>query len=181
MATINVKDFKVIYTDNFFFDTNVWLLLFGTIAEYELRSQRLYSKFLESLISTNNFIYINSTIASEFANVILRRDFNLWVSNNKLVNQDFKRDFVGSATYQDSVNSISILLNKILKLPNVQRISDSFHNVHIENILTNFKIVDFNDSYIYAISLANNYKIVTNDKDFQKLHGSIVIITTQIA
>ena len=110
----------------------------------------------------------------------MRRDFNQWVSTNKLINQDFKRNFVGTSIYKDSVTSITYSINKILKLPNLFRVSDSFHNVKTDNILENFKVVDFNDSYINELAIENSYKVVTNDMDFQKLDSKIDIITTQI-
>ena len=58
--------------------------------------------------------------------------------------------------------------------------SNSFHNLKTDNILENFKVVDFNDSYIYELAIANNYKVVTNDTDFQKLNSKIDIITTRV-
>ena len=179
MATINPQELKIGFSDQFFFDTNIWLLLFGTVADFESKNQRTYSKLLEELISKDKPIFVSSIIISEFANVLLRRDFNQWVSTNKLVNQDFKKHFVGTNTYKDSVVSITSSINKILKLPNIIKVSDSFHSLKTENILESFKVVDFNDSYINELAIENKYKVVTNDKDFQKLDSKIDIITTQ--
>ena len=180
MATINPQELKTGFSDKFFFDTNIWLLLFGTVADFESKNQRTYSKLLEELISKDKPIFVSSIIISEFANVLLRRDFNQWVSTNKLVNQDFKKHFVGTSAYKDSVISITSSISKILKLPNIIKVSDSFHSLKTENILESFKVVDFNDSYIYELAIENKYKVVTNDKDFQKLDSKIDIITTQI-
>jgi predicted nucleic acid-binding protein len=180
MATIKVEDLNIGFSDQFFFDTNIWLLLFGTVANFQKKDQKVYSKLLEDLITKDKPIFISSTVVSEFANVLLRRDFDQWVSIGKFVNVKFKTDFVGTKTYQDSVDTITKAINKILKLPNIQPVPDSFHCINLQNILSNFKIVDFNDSYIFELSKSNNYKIVTNDKDFQKLGPNIDIITTQI-
>lgn len=179
MAKINVRELKIGFSDQFFFDTNIWLLLFGTVADFESKDQRAYSKLLEELITRDKPIFISSIIISEFANVLLRRDFNQWVSINKFVNQDFKRNFVGTTVYKESVISITNSIHKILKLPNIFKVSDSFHNLKTDNILESFKIVDFNDSYINELAIVNNYKVVTNDTDFQKLDSKIDIITTQ--
>lgn len=179
MAKINVRELKIGFSDQFFFDTNIWLLLFGTVADFESKDQRVYSKLLEELITRDKPIFISSIIISEFANVLLRRDFNQWVSINKFVNQDFKKNFVGTTVYKESVISITNSIHKILKLPNIFKVSDSFHNLKTDNILESFKIVDFNDSYINELAIVNNYKVVTNDTDFQKLDSKIDIITTQ--
>ncbi|WP_163408320.1 type II toxin-antitoxin system VapC family toxin [Flavobacterium ajazii] len=180
MGTIRIQDFKIGFTDQFFFDTNIWLLLFGTVADFQNKDQKIYSKFLEELITKNKPIYISSSVISEYANVLLRRDYDQWISIEKLVNAKFKTDFVGSKNYETSVDVITKSINKILKLPNIQPISDSFHCININNIVENFKLVDFNDAYILELSTLNNYKIVTNDKDFQKLNSKIDIITSQI-
>ena len=180
MATIKVQDLKIGFTDQFFFDTNIWLLLFGTVANFQLKDQKAYSKLLEELITKDKPIFIASVVISEYANVLLRRDFDQWVSVEKVVNMKYKNDFVGTKRYQDSVATITKSINKILKLPNIQPIPDSFHCIDKENILNNFKLVDFNDAYIFELSKMNNYKVVTNDTDFQKLDSKIDIITTQI-
>lgn len=180
MAMINVKDLKIGFSDQFFFDTNVWVLLFGTVADFESKDQKAYSKLLEELITRDKPIFISSIIISEFANVLLRRDYNQWKSADKSMNQDFKKHFVGTNEYKSSVNSISHSINKILKLPNIFRVSDGFHNLRMNNILESFKVVDFNDSYINELCIENKYKVVTNDKDFQKLDSKIDIITSQV-
>lgn len=53
MATINIKDFKIGFSDQFFFDTNVWLLLFGSVADFEKKDQMVYSQLLEDLINSS--------------------------------------------------------------------------------------------------------------------------------
>ncbi|WP_194140134.1 type II toxin-antitoxin system VapC family toxin [Flavobacterium hungaricum] len=180
MATIKLQDFKIGFSDQFFFDTNIWLLLFGTVADFQSKDQKVYSKLLEELIIKDKPIYISSTVISEYANVLLRRDYDQWISIKKMVNAKFKVDFVGSEAYKNSVDVITKSINKILKLPNIQPVSDSFHCINVNNIIENLKIVDFNDSYMLELSTLNNYKIVTNDKDFQKINTKIDIITSQI-
>jgi predicted nucleic acid-binding protein len=180
MATINLTGYQIKMSDQFFFDTNVWLLLFGTVANYQKADQASYSNLLQDLIRRDKPIYITSMILSEFANVLLRHDFKQWVTTNGLINQDFKRDFVGTIDYQNSVLTIKQLISSILNIPNIVKVSDSFHNTDTTTILGNFGIVDFNDSYITQLSNLNSYKVVTNDRDFQKLGAIIDILTTQI-
>lgn len=180
MATIKLKEYEVGYTDQFFFDTNIWLLLFGTVAGFQANDQAQYAKLLEKLITRDSPIYITSMVISEFANVLLRRDFNQWISNNKFINKDFKKDFVGIKEYENSVETITISINKIFKLPNLVITGDNFNAIDKSAILNNFKTVDFNDAYYTQLAILNKYKIVTNDKDFQKLAQNIDVITTQI-
>jgi predicted nucleic acid-binding protein len=178
MATIKLKEYEIGYKDQFFFDTNIWLLLYGTVANFQAVDQGQYTKFLEKLLTRDSPIFITSMVISEFANVLLRKDFNQWVSTNNFFGKDFKKDFVGIKEYENSVETITILINKILKLPNIFIVGDNFNAIDKSEVLNNFKIVDFNDSYFTQLAILNNYKIVTNDKDFQKLESKIDVITT---
>lgn len=180
MATTKIQDFATKFGDQFFFDTNIWLLLYGPIANYQRQDQREYSNLLATIIQRDYPIYITSMIISEFANVILRRDFKQWADNqNNNPNPEFKRDFVGTAEYVNSVSDIKQLIQDILSLPIVTKIPDDFNSLDVDSILEKFDLVDFNDAYISVLAQSKNYKVVTNDRDFQKLEDSIEIITTK--
>lgn len=178
MASTNPKDYKVVYTDKFFFDTNIWLLLYGTIADFQKQDQKQYSAFLAEILSRGSSIYVSSIIISEFANVLLRKDFKQWVHTNKLIDQDYKKNFVGISEYTNSVSIVSNLINKILKLPGIIPLSDNFSSMDIIKVLKNFEKIDFNDSYILELSEEKDLILVTNDKDFLKVSSSLTIITT---
>lgn len=180
MVATNINRYKIGFTDRFFFDTNIWILLFGSIANYEKKDQQAYSKFLEELITREKGIYITSMVISEFSNVILRKNFKEWSFFKDNVGKDYKKDYVGTKSYKETVETISIVLKKILKLPNVIKIGDNLNSINFDAVEVNFLMADFNDSYFTQLAIINNYKIVTNDKDFQKLNGNFEIITTQI-
>lgn len=180
MAVTNIAKYKIGFTDQFFFDTNIWILLFGTVADYEKKDQQAYSSFLAELIDRDKGIYITSMVISEFANVLLRKSFNHWATKPENIGKKFKNDYVGSADYKSTVSTVSVLLKKILNLPNVIKVGDNLNAINLQSIESNFLIADFNDSYFVELAKINNYKIVTNDKDFQKLNGNIEIITTQV-
>jgi len=180
MVATNIHNYKIGFSDQFFFDTNIWILLFGTIANYEKRDQQAYSKFFEELMTRDKGIHITSMVISEFSNVLLRKSFKQWSSISQNVGKDFKKDYVGTSDYKSNVETILILIKKILSLPNVIKAPDNLNAVDIGNIEQNFQIADFNDSYFLELARLNNYKIVTNDRDFQKMHGDIQIVTTQV-
>ena len=180
MATINIETYKIGYTDQFFFDTNVWLLLFGNLADFRPRDQKEYSKLFKESLQREIPIYISSMVLSEFANVLLRLEFKQWKTKNKFTeSKNFKKDFGITQEYKNSVQSIKSSLKTILELPNIHLISDFFNGINTEDILNNFDVIDFNDAYITEL-VRNKYKVVTNDKDFQKLDSKIDIITTQV-
>ncbi|WP_282074012.1 PIN domain-containing protein [Polaribacter atrinae] len=180
MAVIDIREIEIKFSDQFFFDTNVWLLIFGTISDYQRRDQAMYSKFLEKIISQDKSIYITSMVVSEFANVLLRFSFKQWKTKADNFSKEFKKDFVGTSEYKSSVEVIKSLINNIFSLPVVIKVPDNFNAVNINNIFNNFDFVDFNDAYIAELSRMNDYKVVTNDKDFKLINSYIDIVTSQI-
>ena len=84
---------------------------------------------------------------------------------------------MGTEAYKNSVESIKIQLNKILALPNLVRVGDSFHILNFERIFSNFDFIDFNDSYYAEVCMQNNYKLVTNDRDLFRLEQNLDIIS----
>lgn len=177
MGKIDISTYNISYSDKFFFDTNIWLLLFGTIANFQKKEQMKYSSFFAELLIKDKPIFITSLVVSEFSNVLLRRDFNQWVQTNKFHGKEFKKDYVGTIAYKNSVNSIKVLLNKILALPNLVRIGDSFNALNFQNIFNDFESIDFNDSYYTEVCLINDYKMISNDKDLLLVSNKIDVIT----
>ena len=180
MALTNIKDLKIGFNDQFFFDTNIWILLFATVADYQINDQKAYSKLLENLITNDKPIYITSMVVSEFSNVLLRRDYNHWLKTNKVLENDFKKNYVGTRFYKDSALKIANTISKILSLKIVTKTPDNFNSVNIDNILKNFQSIDFNDAFINEFVIEKKLKLVTNNKDFQKINSDIDIITTKI-
>jgi len=180
MATINISDIQIKFSDQFFFDTNVWLLLFGTVADYQRKDQDAYSNFLDKILSTDNAIFISSMVISEFANVLLRHDFKQWKTTNKYFDKEFKRDYVGTSDYKMTVKSIKALIKRILSLPVIILAPDNFNAINIDNVNEYFDSVDFNDAYIAELARMNNLNVVTNDRDFKSLDGYINVVTSQI-
>lgn len=190
MATIKLNEFEIGFADQFFFDTNIWILLFGTVKESQANDKNQYAILFEKIIAQNSPIYITSMITYEFASILLKRDFKQWKSNNNLINKKFRKNFVGSKEYENSVATITASINKIYQLPNLVILEDVFNPIDKDAILNNFKIVDFNNSYygdlivrskygLITSAILNKFKIVTNSKDFQKFDSNIDIITTK--
>lgn len=180
MATINPKYYEIKFEDKFFFDTNIWLMLYSNIANFQENDLKLYSTFLESLITRDKPIFITSMVISEFANAILKFDFNQSKIQLNFTNKNFKKDYVGSENYKNSVSKIASYINSILKLPNLLILGDEFNAINKDEILQKFNHVDFNDAYYTVLAKKNNYIIVTNDRDFQFFSDQIEIITTKI-
>ena len=163
---IDILSYSPRSDDLFFFDNNIWMYLFCPLGNYYQNKQDIYSSFLESTKTANSTIFINSMVLSEFSNSYLRMDFELWKNEFDKPEAHFKRDFVGSKRYQETVKEIGSGLRSILKF--CERTTDSFNAVEMSNILHHFEKIDFNDSYYLELSRLNKWKIVTDDQDFVK-------------
>jgi len=177
MGLINIKDFAPSAVDSFFFDTNVWLLLFGDVANFQKAEQSKYSKALQSLLDRDAIIFITSNVISEFSNVLLKKEYNVWRNKVENTGKDYKRDFVVNEIYLQQIEVISNLITTIVKLPCVQKMPDNFNSVNLNRILERFKSIDFNDAYIAEICQSKSLKLITNDRDFFSLKDELDIVS----
>lgn len=167
-------------TDVFFFDNNVWMYLFCPIGNYEKLKQRKYASFFRDVNSAKSCIWINSLVLSEFCNAWLRIVYNNWKKKpENVAKNDYKLNFVGSQTYNDTVQEIKLTLKSILK--KAERATDDFNSINLDHIFTELENCDFNDSYYLEQSSRNKWKIVTDDADlFKNNKLDVEIITANI-
>lgn len=173
---IDIRSYSPRSGDIFFFDNNIWMYLFCPLGNYNQNKQDIYSSFLDSIKTANSTIFINSMVLSEFSNCYLRMDFELWKEEFGKHGAHFKKEFVGSKRYQETVQEIGIGLRNILKF--CERTTDSFNAVEMSNILRHFNKIDFNDSYYLELSRLNEWKIVTDDQDFARIEDHEVDVVT---
>ncbi|GAB4233140.1 MAG: hypothetical protein Tsb0034_06220 [Ekhidna sp.] len=103
-------------------------------------------------------------VLSEFANTYLRIDFNLWKKETSNFGADYKKDFVGTTRFKDTVSDIKGAIGQILKKS--ERMTDDFNAIDLDHVFTEFGRADFNDAYYLELASKNGWKIVTNDRDF---------------
>lgn len=163
---INVRIYEPKTSDVFFFDNNIWMFIFCPLGNYNRKRQKYYSSFLQSIKSTDGCIFISSLILSEFSNRYLRMDFEQWKKEINDLSKEFKKDYIGSDRYTETVDEIKIQTNQILKI--CERTSDNFNAINLTNVYTHLTQIDFNDSYYIELATMNNWKIVTDDQDFVK-------------
>lgn len=175
---IDIKTYQPKSGDSFFFDNNVWIFIFGAIGNYQKPLQKTYSSFLSASQSVGATIFTNSMVLSEFSNRLLRLSFDQWKKETGNFRSDFKRDFIGTQTYVDTVTEITAYINKIMRL--TERSSDNFNAINMDRVLTHLEFIDFNDSYMIEMAALSGWKIVTDDGDFVNYQGhSIDVITTR--
>ena len=181
MATklIDIVKYSPKSSDVFFFDNNVWIYLFCPLGNFNKNRQKHYSSFLQSIQSSRGTIFINSLVLSEFANRYLRLDFERWKNTSGNISAEYKKDFIGTQRYQDTVEAIKVSINGIMKCCN--KSSDNFNAIDLKEVLKHFSEIDFNDSYYIELAKLSKWKIVTDDSDFNSSHADELQIFTIVS
>jgi predicted nucleic acid-binding protein len=151
-------------SDIFFFDNNVWMYLFYPLGDYNKKRQKHYSSFLQNIQTSRSSIFINSMVLSEFANRYLRIDFDLWKQKTGNFSYEYKKHYVGTTRYTETVEEIKTQIKQIMRC--CERASDDFNAIDINRVFQHFQYIDFNDSYYLELAIRSKWKIVTDDEDF---------------
>lgn len=158
----------------FFFDANVLLYLFGTVATPSNQwAINAYSAIFSNCLQTKIVLCVDVTVLSEFINRFIRFEYESYLKSNYLNKTNFKfKDFRNTKEGQQVSQDIQSIVNgKILK--NFKIIGKIFDQEEVKSI--NLVNSDFNDELI--IKTCNEHKcvLVTNDADFS---GAAVDILT---
>jgi hypothetical protein len=170
MAKLDIQKHRVTSTQEYFIDTSVWLLLYGNLGTYNKDDQRFYAAILGELFAKNSAIIITAQVISEISNVLLKKAFKDWITENHLDKNTvhYKRDFIGTDSHLVAIDFISNVIDNILKLNNLLKLPDNFNAIDMNRIMDRFKSIDFNDSYYIQMLLDRREPpiILTNDRDF---------------
>ncbi|MCQ1535571.1 PIN domain-containing protein [Methanosarcina sp. KYL-1] len=151
----------------FFFDTNIWLYIYGPIGFSDPRSD-LYSRVLKEIRASNSSIYINCLIISEFINAFARIEFKQQSEFSKY------KEFRNSPGFRPVAQDISHNLKKILR--STLTCDPEMQEVNLPEIMEIFEQgkYDFNDLVFAEICRAKDMVFVTHDKDFRDLGVEIL-------
>lgn len=173
----DVSSYKPTNGNNFFFDANIWLSIYGPIgAPHDWRAER-YSKFLSKLQNQSCNIYTNSIIVSEYVNRFSRMEFEQQRELLGFGPKDFK--IFRKSTYFEAIASeIEVNIKKIVKI--VRRCDHEVGNVDLIKLASDYKngYYDFNDLMFVEICRDNNLILVTHDGDFKDCGIEIVTANT---
>lgn len=176
MVVTRVDKHTVSPNNSYFFDTNVWIFIYGPIAGTDKKKQSVYSSLLKDIQSRNAAIFVSSLVLSEYINAVLRMGFAQWkrVTGNR--NADFKRDYRSTEDYKVTLEDAVLQVEEILKVC-IKR-PDDFHIININSVLASMnQDADYNDAYYIKDCEKQNMKFVSDDSDIQKVNGAITLIT----
>lgn len=171
MSEFQASKFKVTPNHSFFFDANIWIILYFSSLTTKKAAQDKFSNLFKNILNNECNIYLSSLVLSEVINTVFRIDFKTMCQKRKNNIKDFKRDYKKSSRYKEQANFIKNQIEKKI-LPYSKFIDDNISNMGLSNILCSLKNHDFNDAY-YIEMMKNHNKLkksyfVSQDKDFKK-------------
>lgn len=152
---------------SYFFDTNIWLYIYGPIGWPDQRSD-IYSRTLKKIRDSKGTIYINCMIISEFINTFSRIEFKQ--------QSEFSRykEFRNSLMYRVIAQDIAYNVKKIFK--STLACDPELQVINFPEVMDLFEQgkYDFNDLLFAQICRAKSLVFVTHDKDFSELGVEIL-------
>ncbi|MDD9817954.1 MAG: PIN domain-containing protein [Gammaproteobacteria bacterium] len=153
---ISNYDFKS--ADRLFFDTNIWLSLYGLRKPHDPRAI-IYSRIFKEILNAGSRIYIDVLIVSEFMNAYAR---NKHKSNSKGKFKEYRQ----SRAFEKIAKEIADAARRILK--HCEFITSNLNTSKINVLIDEYAEgkSDFNDQVITEICKRKRLKLITDDGDF---------------
>lgn len=152
---------------NYFFDTNIWLYIYGPIGWPDQKSA-VYSRVLREIRNSNGTIYINCMVISEFINAFSRIEFKQQTTYSRF------KEFRNSLSFRPVAEDIASNVKKILR--NTLTCDPELKVIDLPEIMSFFEQgkYDFNDLVFAEICRSKEMVFVTHDKDFSELGVEIL-------
>lgn len=163
MAKIfNINQYKPKKTDEFLFDTNVWIYITIPGLSYDERLPQIYSNFFGYVRSSKAKILTSFVIISEFVNRYLRNELKKY--NDKYHTDLTYKEFKQKQEYEDSYKYITNIVNDVI-LKNSIIVTTPEEIVEQESGIYNYnKNCDLNDNYIIELSKYYECFLVSSDR-----------------
>lgn len=176
MATSKIRNYNVCQTNDYFFDTNVWIILFAPIASCKPDKQKQYSSLLQDILSRKAGLAVSSIVLSEYTNRVLRIAFDNWKDATNQPDAQFKRDFRPTQDYLAALRNVKIQIHEILKI--ATRRPDDFHNISIESVISSMSsTMDYNDAVMVWDCRTHGMCLVSDDRDITSAVLPFTVIT----
>ncbi|MDY9924675.1 PIN domain-containing protein [Methanosarcina sp.] len=152
---------------SYFFDTNIWLYIYGPIGWPDQKSA-VYSRALREIRNSNGTIYINCMVISEFINAFSRIEFKQQTDHSRF------KEFRNSLGFRPVAEDISSNVKKILR--NTLACDPDLKVIDLPEIMRFFEQgkYDFNDLVFAEICRSKGLVFVTHDKDFSEMGVEIL-------
>lgn len=144
----------------FFFDTNVWIAVYGNDPR---RTRRSYSDYYASILKSGNVIVVNDYVLGEYFNRACKMEYELFYEDKDFSKFKARRK---SKEFEDSIQSVRDTCLNILDDCEYQQTNSC--DVTVSKWITEAATgkIDFNDIALRQCCRENGFIIVTHDADF---------------
>jgi len=176
--TIDITVHSFADTDKLFFDTNIWLYLYGPQGAPNDRKTQIYSNALAKAVRAKSQIWLDVLVVSEFVNRFARMEYDIHFPD-RTRRPEFKQ-FRNHPDFQPISRAIVATVRNILKF--ATRIESGFSDIDINALLTEFETIpnDFNDQVLACLCKNNSLMLVTHDLDFKSKGVDILTANSRI-
>ena len=171
----NLNTYTFAFGEQVFVDTNIWLYLFPSPQNPRSRFAGKYSTAFSDLLRAKAQPILDPMVLSEYLNRYSRIEWE------GLYRSSFPK-FKGFRKSQDFTNvalSAKAFVSRMLSFCQIHDTPAS--DLDLAQALNDFATgqIDFNDAVILDVCKKHNFKLLTNDSDFQT--GGIEVLTTNPA
>lgn len=168
----NIDEHQYDKSDKFFFDANIWLYIYGPVANVKQQVINRYSFAWKRILSTKCKIYVDVLILSEFINRFIRLRKNVLPEWKEESLSKYRKSNEFKVVTKEIADSCRRILDCCLTT------DSGIEHVDINTLMDQYSRgeSDFNDLIIDHICKLNNFILVTHDSDFK--NSNVAILTT---
>lgn len=176
MAKIfNINHYKPKKSDEFLFDTNVWIYITIPALSHDQTLEQVYTNFFGSIRNSKAKILTSFVIISEFVNRFLRNELKNY--NNEHKTQITYKEFKQKQEYENSYKYITNIVNDVI-LKNSVIVTTPEEIIEQESDVYNYnKNCDLNDNYIIELSKYYECFLVSSDKYMANSSADINVLS----
>lgn len=155
-------------------DTNIWIYIFCEIGGYNKYFVNIYSRAFYILLKSNNTIYTDLCILSEFINRYLKIACANYQERKQLPSIDYKRDYRVTKDYKEAWATVCDIVNKKI-LSRTQIINAEYDQSSMAKLLQKDQLeTDFNDNHLVNLCEVEDMFLMTNDADFKNANLNVI-------
>jgi predicted nucleic acid-binding protein len=161
-----------------FFDTNIWLYIYGPFANPNDWRTSKYSQFYKRVLENKCRIFINLTVISEFLNRYLRMIHDVLKKGGEAP-ENYK-DFRATAAFVEALQGAADDLHHIMR--DCDRVNTDISSIDFDNFIRRMHSgkMDFADIVAADHCVEKGWVLVTHDCDFSGISSKVATANPQL-
>ena len=159
-----LSDYNIRYSDQFFFDTNIWIYLLYPQQGVSEKYINQYSDFYSKILTKDKLIATDLLQISELINAIINIEYRKYSKQEKVATLKLK-EWKETSSFTNVLKELKIITDNLLR--NTTLVSGIFNDAESKDLVSDCDKADFNDLYFVRLAEKQRLNIVTHDFDFK--------------